>query len=198
MGYHRAGFDVVGVDIKPQRHYPFPFILADALQYVAEHGREYDAIHASPPCQAYSSMRHRWGREYPDLVASVRLLLIDSRCPYVIENVSGAPLLDPIILCGLNFGLRVYRHRHFECSLFLPRLAHPAHHRWQGEKLTPQGRTVRGTDFVTVTGSGGSLPERESAMGIDWMDNRGLSQAIPPAYTQYIGQQLRWAMGTEQ
>lgn len=115
-GYWQAGFDVVGVDIEPQKRYPFTFIQADALEYLARHGGEYDAIHASPPCQAFSKMKnpdkaHR--KAHPDLVDPVRELLMRTGRPYIIENVPGAPLLSPVTLCGSQFGLKVYRHRVF-------------------------------------------------------------------------------------
>jgi site-specific DNA-cytosine methylase len=115
MGYHRAGFEVVGVDIAPQPHYPFEFHQGDALEYLAAHGHEFDAIHASPPCQRYSSIqritknKHKW----PDLVDPVRQLLIKSGKPYVIENVQGAPLRVDAFMCGSMFGLGMIRHRIF-------------------------------------------------------------------------------------
>src|SRR5574337_20985 len=112
MGYHRAGFDVVGVDINPQQRYPFEFHQADAMTFDLS---GFDAIHASPPCQAYTVLG---GREdlshYPDLVDAVRERLQASGKPWIIENVPGAPLRDPITLCGAMFGLRRYRHRLFE------------------------------------------------------------------------------------
>ena len=117
MGYHRAGFDdITGVDIKPMPRYPFKFIQGDALEYLAAHGAEYDVIHASPPCQAYSIMQHanHMRKDHPDLVDSVRDALKQTGKPWIIENVPGAPLIDPILLCGLSFGLRVIRHRLFE------------------------------------------------------------------------------------
>ena len=118
MGYSRAGFEVVGVDIAPQKHYPFEFHQADALEYLAQHGAEFDAIHASPPCQRYSAITHakRTENNYPDLIPSTREALIKCDRPYVIENVPRAPLINPLILCGTMFDLHVIRHRLFEMS----------------------------------------------------------------------------------
>ena len=114
VGYHRAGFDVVGVDIAFQRNYPYEFHQGDALDYVAEHGHEFDAIHASPPCQAFSKTRTLHNNEHPDLVAPTREALQATGKPYIIENVTSAPLRPDVTLCGLMFGLKVFRHRIFE------------------------------------------------------------------------------------
>jgi DNA (cytosine-5)-methyltransferase 1 len=126
MGYHRAGFDVVGVDIEPQPRYPFRFVQADALEFLAAHGREFDAIHASPPCQKYCALRHLAKTEdYPDLIPETRELLEATGRPWVIENTPGAPLRSPLILCGTMFRLRtncgaeLRRHRLFESNCFL-------------------------------------------------------------------------------
>lgn len=119
MGYHRAGFEVVGVDLKPQKHYPFEFHQADALEFLAEHGREFDVIHASPPCQAHTSLKNLHDKDYPELIEPTRRLLEKTGLPYIIENVVGAPLRNPILLCGSSFGLRVRRHRLFESNWFL-------------------------------------------------------------------------------
>ena len=202
MGYSRAGFDVTGVDIESQKRYPFAFIQGDALEYVAEHGQEYDVIHASPPCQAYSVATKATAgaaEKHPDLVAPVRELLIATGKPWVIENVPGAPLSQgSLVLCGLMFGLKVFRHRLFESSHLLFAPPHPSH---RGHRIGMQG-------FCTVAGGGNSgVRDRTSgrlvrrrpedgvagwrrAMGIDWMTRDELSQAIPPAYTHYIGTQI--------
>jgi len=197
-GYHRAGFNVTGVDIHPQPRYPFEFIQADALEYIAVHGREYDAIHASPPCQAYSSLRPlveaRCGpRDYPDLVGPTQRLLRGTGKPYVIENVPGAPLCDPFMLCGEMFGLRVFRHRMFEASIFLLTPPHPRHPRgsktnsWAGYSSFAQGAT-----HISPTGNNFRLADAKIAMDIGWMRTRKeISQAIPPAYTEWIGRQLQ-------
>ena len=189
-GYHRAGFEVVGVDIKPQKRYPFEFHQADALEYLAEHGREFDAIHASPPCQRYTCLKSVFdASKYPDMVADTRSLLIASGKSYVIENVVGAPLRRDLMLCAAAFGLRSYRHRIFECSFAVMEPPHPKH-------IVPVNRRKKNRrghwdagGFVTVVGDIGSYVGPE-AMGIDWMTGKELSQAIPPAYTEFIGKQL--------
>ena len=194
-GYQLAGFYVVGVDNKPQKHYiGEEFILADALEYVREHGQEYDAIHASPPCQAYSALRHlRPENDYPDLIAPTRELLQASRVPYIIENVPKAPLRFTITLCGSGFGLRVRRHRRFESSICL--LGKGCDHRSQGRPIDVSGTggrriTRRTNDHGGNTNKPLNLTQALEAMGIDWMTRYELSQAIPPAYCEFIGKQL--------
>jgi DNA (cytosine-5)-methyltransferase 1 len=213
MGYHRAGFDVVGVDVRPQPRYPFEFVQDDALALMSTYPwwdvPPFDAIHASPPCQAHSTIAKqirklgRTANEHPDLVAPTRELLQETGLPYVIENVPGAPLIDPVMVCGSSLGLDVRRHRLFEANwpLMVPRCAHG----WQ----TPRFRSLdsrRGTkSVVPVHGSSqlasvvgvhgnlnyaGEMLLRERAMEIDWMSSYELTQAIPPAYTELIGHQL--------
>lgn len=195
MGYHRAGFEVVGVDINPQPHYPFEFHRHDALLYWLVSGSNFDAVHASPPCQAHSTLRSLHpDRDYPDLIAATREVLSLGWQPYVIENVVGAPLRNPIMMCGSSFGLGVRRHRLFECSwpgAYAPLCQH---------ELQPEPIDVSGTGARRLAertdGKGGNsrkpknLEQARWAMGIDWMTRRELSQAIPPAYTEYIGRQL--------
>ena len=191
MGYHRAGFDVVGVDIKPQPRYPFEFHQADALEYCAAHGREFDAIHASPPCQGYSRMRHLpWlrDREYPLLIPVTRLALQATGKLWVIENVSDSPLIGGE-LCGAALGLPLIRHRRFESSillLFPPCPGHPT--LFSGSANMRKYGQGHG-----VTGIANNQDPRE-ALGIDWMTGRELRQAIPPAYTEYIGRFLMEAI----
>ena len=195
VGYHRAGFDVVGVDHQPMPRYPFEFIKSDALEYLAGHGKEFDAIHASPPCQAFSVATavhgHAVRAKHPDLIAPCRDLLQETGYPWVIENVPGAPLRPHcIMLCGMMFGLRVLRHRWFESNILLLSPPHPRH---PVGMLTNSKRAFdRGESrFVCVAGHNFSRSAGESAMRIDWMGSRReLSQAIPPAYTEFIGQQL--------
>jgi hypothetical protein len=178
MGYHRAGFEVVGVDIKPQPHYPFEFHQADALEYLAEHGREFDLIHASPPCQLYSAMQHikKNKEKWPDLVEPTRKLLIESGLPFVIENVVGAPLRVDLLLCGSHFGLGMIRHRIFESNLPIASLMPPCNH----EKMyDPWHWGIKQRE------------EMSAGMGIDWvMTREEVREAIPPAYTEFIGKQL--------
>ena len=197
MGYHQAGFAVVGVDIRPQPRYPFAFVQADALEYVAAHGHEFDVIHASPPCQAYTRLRRlvegKTGRrkDYPDLVAPTREALRATGKIYVIENVAGAPLQNPIMLCGEMFGLRVFRHRYFEVNVFLLAPPHPRHPRGSTTNAY-RGRSsfADGATHIGVYGDAYILADGKAAMGIDWMVRRELSQAIPPAYTRWLGEQL--------
>ena len=199
VGYHRAGFDVVGVDIEPQPNYPFAaFYECDALAalHALDAFGDVAAIHASPPCQAYTTLRTLQGdREYPDLLGPTRELLGATGLPYVIENVVGAPMRNPIQLCGSSFGLRIRRHRLFETNW--PLMSLPCAHYWQQDKIFPalngQDRKRGGrSGIVGVYGNGGDKradlwPE---AMGIDWMSRQELTQAIPPAYTEFIGEQL--------
>lgn len=198
-GYHDAGFDVVGVDIKPQPNYPYEFHEGDALEFIRDHGHEFDAIHASPPCQAYSIANNIHGRDdHPDLVGATRALLAASGLPWVIENVPGAPMTNYVVLCGLAFGLGVKRHRLFETSFWVwgPPLCPEGH---RGDWVSVFGHTVleRGHVIGKTKGGGNRIKRRHlgtdrgrEAMGIDWMTRDELSQAIPPAYTQFIGEQL--------
>lgn len=198
-GYRRAGFDVTGVDIEPQPRNPHRFIQADAIEYLAEHGHEYDAVHASPPCQAFSVATKAWnGRikraEHVNRIPPVRELVQELGKPFVIENVPGAPLIDPVQLCGSSFGLAVRRHRLFETNVSM--LVPPCAHHLQTEPKYPPTRSdrTRGATVVSVFGAGGGRAKNAAlwaeAMGIDWMDKYGLAQAIPPAYTEFIGGQL--------
>ncbi len=189
-GYRRAGFDVTGVDIKPQKNNPHRFIQADALEYVAQHGHEYDAIHASPPCQAYSmaaQTQRNQGKVYPDLLGPTRTALEATGKSWVIENVPGAPMRSDFKLCGCMFGMKLRRERWFETS-------------WQA--LVLRATCQHPFPVVSVVGHGTPSWVREKlgfnptikhyreAMGIDWMNRNELSQAIPPAYTEYIGKFL--------
>jgi len=202
MGYYRAGFTkIVGVDNRAQLHYPFEFVLTDALEYCAEHGREFDVVHASPPCQAYVGMRRltisRFGScatDHPDLIAVTRRALEATGRVYVIENVQNSPLQTQFILCGAAFGLpHLARHRHFECSVLLPAPPRCAHRRNDytvgiyGQR--PDGRRVsyRRHRLVRVANS---LSEARELMGIDWMTWDEIREAVPPVYTEWIGQQL--------
>ena len=196
VGYHRAGFDVVGVDINPQPNYPFEFIQGDALDYlevVIAHGLRFDAVHASPPCPAYSTLRTMTTKEHPKLIEQTRELLDMTGLPYVIENVVGAPLRNPIMLCGSSFGLgangrQLRRHRLFELSGFSA-MALPCAHR--GE---PVGVYGTGGGGQMTRGYKGTPEEYREAMGIDWATRAEIAQAIPPAYTEHIGLYLMNAL----
>ena len=200
MGYWRAGFDVVGVDIAPQPRYPFPFIQADALLAV-QWFEKADAIHASPPCQGYLNEHFRVTpsghvrRDHPRLIEPTRERLRGAGVPYVIENIPSARahLRNPYMLCGSSFGLAVRRHRLFETSFAI--LALPcAHHEQREPKYPTQFRPKNGQNplsrVVQVYGNGKSACLWPAAMGIDWMRRSELAQAIPPAYTEFIGAQL--------
>lgn len=199
MGYARAGFEVVGMDINPQGNYPFRFIQGDALEALRTIHRidsYFDAIHASPPCQAYTRKAATWGRErnhwidHPDLLEPTRALLRATGLPYVIENVPGAPIEAQLMLCGSMFGLRIQKHRLFESNVDLGFAPASCDHRdlynpWQGK--------------------GRSAEKLREAMGIDWLPISGgasrkagytgdLFNAIPPPYTEHIGRVLLASM----
>lgn len=192
MGYHRAGFEVVGVDIKPQPHYPFEFHQADALTYPLE---GFDVIHASPPCEAHSRITGKHRVNHMDLIGSTRERLHPSGIPWIMENVEGAPMFKHFVLCGSMFGLQVRRHRVFESSHVI--LAPDCNHGNQTEEyysLCWKNRKAgKSSPVVGVYGNinySGEWELRCSAMGIDWMNNRELVKAIPPAFTEFIGRQL--------
>lgn len=191
MGLFRAGFDVTGVDIRPQPNYPFAFIQADAL-FMSLRG--FDFVWASPPCQRYSDLAKRNGNahEHPDLIPPVRRLLRASGAgAWVIENVEGAPLIEPVMLCGTMFpGLRVLRHRLFEASFPIPQPPHGKHPKvhTHDRRKAHFGKTDQDVDFVQVTGGGNcSVAAARDAMVIDWMTKSEINEAIPPAYSEYIG-----------
>lgn len=201
-GYARAGFRVEGVDIKPQPNYPYPFHLADVLSLSPEWLSSFDVIHASPPCQRYSVLRHRYTENvHPDLIGPTRALLEKADRPYIIENVEDAreELFNPVMLCGLMFPpLRVFRHRLFEIRHFeLPKKGHPPHTgilcHTMDKRKRHYGMTDEWEDFVQVTGGGNSSRDAAAnAMGLDhrYLTKTELNEAIPPAYTYYIGEHL--------
>jgi DNA (cytosine-5)-methyltransferase 1 len=205
MGYHRAGFDVTGVDIALQPRYPFAFVQADALDYLGAHGAEFDAIHASPPCQLHSAA-HRIGNgrpEHHDCLMQTFRLLEALRQPWIVENVPGAPMPHAIILCGTQFGLRLRRHRLFTSNTLLFEPGAPCKHRPGDYTIFGQAVQLcgsRGPDYRDASGRAHYrqlrrfLGEGQRAMGIDWMTRAELSQAIPPAYTEYLGRQLLRAL----
>ena len=194
-GYHRAGFEVVGVDIKPQPHYPFEFHQMDALD-VDPDGTwlsTFSAAHASPPCQLFSAYQRANKRqgEHLNLIPETRELLRATGLPYVLENVPGAPLEDPVTICGVSVGLEVKRHRLFEANIdfVVPPCACGG---WMAAKYDRGSRATRPNDRRTVAVGEWRQPLelQQQAMGIDWMTVPELSQAIPPAYTELIGHQL--------
>lgn len=192
MGYRQAGFSfVVGVDIEPQPNYVgHMFYRMDAFDALASFDlSEFDLIHASPPCQAYSVSTVMWrDRAYPDLVEPTRTALAASGVPYVIENVPGAPLGYSITLCGSTLGLlRIRRHRHFETSWLM--MSPGCDHSKLREPLSVSGHSEHGSGYQCRKLPHG-LEARKKAMGIDWMTRDELSEAIPPAYTKFIGEQF--------
>ena len=221
VGYHRAGFDILGVDINPQPNYPFPFMQADALEVlvgIVELGLNgwskltywvdfnprsrngpsgfparyrFDAIHASPPCQRYSQATNMHDKsKHPDLVGPVRSMLDTIGLPYVIENVEGAPLVDPVTLCGSMFGVeRLRRHRLFETNW--PLTGSVCQHEILTDVLSVTGHGEGGSHRGgTKRGAWWGQAERRKAMGIDWMNRGELAESIPPAYTEFVGAQL--------
>jgi DNA (cytosine-5)-methyltransferase 1 len=191
MGYHRAGFEVVGVDVKPQPNYPFEVVQADALTVDFAELGDFDAIHASPPCQQFTAYRrkgHGVGDGYPNLIDWARQRLYSTGLPWVMENVPGAPLRDAVQLCGSSFGLDVRRHRLFEsnCVLTVP----PCDHSWQTPRFTPASNRTNLRRTVEIGVWRIPLDVQQKAMGVDWMTRPELSEAVPPAYTEWIGQQL--------
>lgn len=191
MGYARAGFEVLGVDLHPQPHYPFEFVQADALEFPLE---GFDAIHASPPCQRFSpiSRYQRVAESYPDLIAPTRARLKSAGVPAVLENVPEAPVRADVTLCGRYFGLPIFRHRAFELIGWEVREspACPGHvdgtprQSWSGYNRLP--------GILTIVGHTFSLRDGRIAMEMPWAGSREeLAEAIPPAYTQWLGLMLR-------
>lgn len=193
MGYHRAGFEIVGVDINPQPRYPFEHHVGDAIEFVREHGHEFDAIHASPPCQTFTAYRRRGagvGDSYINLIPETRAALEATGLPYLIENVAMAQgeLIEPVCLCGSSFGLDVRRHRLFESNV--PLNAPPCDHSWQTPRFKPATNRTNLRRTVEVGVWRIPLDVQRRAMGIEWMELRELSEAIPPAYTEHLGRQM--------
>ena len=192
-GYQLAGFEVVGVDIKKQKRYPYEFIQADCLELMKdmEFLRSFDVITASPPCQTHSitqHLRNAQGKSTDkiDLIPQTREALVASGKPYVIENVPGSPLINPIRMCGSSFGLKVRRHRLFESNIQLT--SSICNHKEQGKPVGIYG-SMR--DEIPKGGhTAKSIEQAREAMGIDWMIWGELVEAIPPIYTQTIGKQI--------
>jgi DNA (cytosine-5)-methyltransferase 1 len=196
-GYQMAGFHVTGVDIEPQpRYVGDKFILGDALEVLtgmikSGEVEEFDLIHASPPCQAYSVTRSLHKKTRPELIEPARELLKATGKPYVIENVEGAPLINPLMLCGSMFGLKTIRHRLFECNppiWFPPAPCHCS--LFQTSSHRGISSFENGATAITVAGHNFKVEDARIALGIDWMNQSELRQAIPPAYTKWIGKQM--------
>lgn len=193
MGYHRAGFDVIGIDIRKQPRYPFPFIQADALRPPVRL-EDFDLIHASPPCQAYSVaaiQQRNNGVRYPDSLSATRVMLEGSRRPWIIENVPGAPMRSDVTLCGCMFDLPLLRReRWFETSWNHFQLLPLCQHVGPALSVTGHGVGAGNGQRARIAAHIGKNPgigEARAAMGIDWMNRGELSQSIPPAYTEFLG-----------
>lgn len=186
-GYAAAGFAVQGVDIVPQARYPYDFHLADAVRFIREHGAEFDFIHASPPCQAYSATQRINQNVHPDLIALTRDALNSTGRPWVIENVSAARtwLRNPSMLCGTQFGLHTYRHRLFECGDW-PGFDEPIHVE-HAEHSIKMGRPLQAGNFYHAVGNFCGVPYVRSDMDVPWMNRDGIRECIPPAYAKYVG-----------
>lgn len=199
MGYHRAGFEVVGVDIAPQPNYPFEFHQGDALEFLGAHGRDFDVITASPPCQGYlnlGAVNRAMGRQYEHdlLIGATRDLLLELGKPYVIENVADArpQLIDPVRVCGTGMGRPIRRHRLFESNV--PLVGVTCDHKafsepkyWTGWR--PNGEKRLST-VVQVYGNAGGREHWPSALGVDWMTAKEMTECVPPDYTEHLGRQL--------
>lgn len=189
LGYEQAGFEVVGVDINPQPKYRGRFIQADAIEYLKDNWHLFHAIHASPPCQKYSlsSMQFRKaGKQYVDLIEPTRVALIETGLPHILENVPGAPLVNPIVLCGSMFGMRTYRHRLFESNITLTAPYHPLH-------IAPNakmGRPIKNDEYIQYVGHFPGVNIVQKMTGLTWLGQAELAQSIPPQYTKYLGLQL--------
>lgn len=187
-GYAAAGFDVYGVDITDQPNYPFSFHQEDALTYAIRSSYKFDAIHASPPCQAHTKAQRIRGNEHEDLIERTREVLDQTGLPYIIENVVGAPLREDLMLCGSMFGIRTYRHRIFEINGFtVPTPVHPEH----TAPVTKMGRPPVDGENMHIVGNFSGIPLARTIMGMPWATRDGLREAIPPAYTEWIGGHLR-------
>ncbi len=203
VGYARAGFEVVGVDIDRQPRYPFEHHVGDAIAFIRDHGHEFDVIHASPPCQRYShGTVAGHAHKHPDLIGPTREAILATGRSYVIENVPRSPLHDPLVLCGSMFDLsatdddgtplRLERHRHFESNVLL----YPPQPCWHDKSVRVAGSyggARRDKDEARLVRKGGYVPSvevQQRLLGIDWMTQHGMHQSVPPSYTEHIGLQL--------
>ena len=195
-GYAAAGFEVHGVDLKHGKRYPYTYVRADVLDVLRDENYldQFDVIHASPPCQTHSITQHLRNAQGKttsklDLIPETRAALVASGKPYIIENVPGSPLINPIQLCGSSFGLKVRRHRLFESNMAL--IGSVCNHKLQGRPIGVYGSL---NDEIPKGGkTAATINEARNAMGISWAIWTELVEAIPPAYTKYLGGQLgRW------
>jgi DNA (cytosine-5)-methyltransferase 1 len=192
MGYFQAGFQITGIDLKKGKRYPFDYIQGNVMDLEVSDLMPFDLIHSSPPCQIYSitrNLRMAQGKKTSklDLIEPIRKLLVKSGKPYIIENVKGAPLIDAIQLCGSSFGLKVRRHRLFESNIKL--IGSQCDHKTQGRPIGVYGSL--GDEIPNGGKTARTIEEAKEAMGIDWMIWTEIVEAIPPAYTKYIGEQIK-------
>ncbi|MFF8367876.1 SAM-dependent methyltransferase [Streptomyces lydicus] len=185
-GYQNAGFEVVGVDIAPQPRYPLEFVQGEAIQFLLNYGRQFDFIHASPPCQFYSHTQRIMQNDHPDLLGPTRAALEAVGVPWVIENVEGAgpQMQRPVMLCGAYFGLHTYRHRLFEAGGWdLPHPEHAEHVKRQ----TKMGRRRKPGEMGYYVGNFIGVADAKEDLGVPWMSREGIRECIPPAYAEYVG-----------
>ena len=185
-GYAASGFSIVGIDNRRQKKYPFKFIQADALEYLKEHGKNFNVVHASPPCQKYSFLTpHAARTKHPDIINETRAALIENGKPYIIENVPGARhlLKNPLMLCGTMFFLKIRRHRFFE---IYPRIAPPI--LFCDHSFNPV--LLSGVSRLKGIRQEHKAKYCRSAAGLPWLSRKGLDNAIPPAYTEFIGKEI--------
>ena len=178
---------MTGVDIEPQPKNPHKFIQSCAFDYLKKHGAEYDVIHASSPCQGYSKASKQWrkaGKVYPDYIPRVRELLIEIGVPWIIENVPNSPLINPVVLNGSLFNMNIHRPRLFETSFYLEQPEVPA------MKPVKMGRPVKAGDILQPVGHFSGVAYAKREMALPWMGQKELAQAIPPAYTEWIGRRI--------
>ncbi|WP_223772970.1 SAM-dependent methyltransferase [Streptomyces sp. 135] len=187
-GYERAGFTVLGVDLDPQPRYPYAFVQADAVEFLLRYGHLFDSVSASPPCQAFTLAQRIQANEHPDFITPTRKLLTELGRPWVIENVPGAPLELPVVLCGAMFGLHTYRHRLFETGGGFTFRApeHPEH----TAKTVKMGRPLRDGDFYHAVGHFTGVAYVRRDLDMPWATRDGLRECIPPAYSAFIGAYL--------
>lgn len=194
-GYSMAGFEITGVDIKYQKNNPHNLIVSDAIEYALKYSKQYDAIHASPPCQSYSKALKHLAKPQPKLISLVRDILENSGKPYIIENVPGAPLLKSsdlfgghgVELCGSMFGLKIRRHRIFETNFQLPNMFCNHNRVYMNPHNSTGRRRMRENNCNTTIGLETIFAHE---MGITWMSKHGAREAVPPCYTEWIGKQL--------
>jgi DNA (cytosine-5)-methyltransferase 1 len=193
VGYARAGFEVTGIDLKHGKRYPYTYVRADVLEIIKDidYLRQFDVIHASPPCQTHSITQHLRNAQGKstnkiDLIPQTRQALIESGVNYIIENVPGSPLIDPVQLCGSSFGLKVRRHRLFESNMLIK--GSVCNHKLQGRPIGVYGSL---NDEIPKGGkTATTIDEARKAMDMDWAIWTELVEAIPPAFTQYLGEQI--------